>query len=83
MGRRRIQKAPVTTLAVSIHTAEVIGRLKGRRETQDGFVSRVLAEWQDLKDYRLDMDQVIRLKDRQIATLENELNEKLQSSNSI
>ncbi|MGB9167337.1 MAG: hypothetical protein WCB31_00250 [Nitrososphaeraceae archaeon] len=40
----------------------------------------MLAEWQDLKDYRLDMDQVVRLKDRQIMRLENELREKLQSS---
>jgi hypothetical protein len=33
----------------------------------------MFAEWQDLKEYKLDMDQVILLKDRQISNLENEL----------
>ncbi|MFB5600874.1 MAG: hypothetical protein ACE5SW_11690 [Nitrososphaeraceae archaeon] len=73
MGRRRIQKAPITTIAISINTADIISRLKTRSETQDGFIMRVLTEWQDLKDYRLDMDQVIRLKDRQISTLRKEV----------
>jgi len=80
MGRRRLQKSPTTTTAISVHTTEIITQLKGRRETQDGFIRRMLAEWQDLKDYRLDMDQVVGLKDRQIMRLENELREKLQSS---
>jgi len=80
MGRRRLQKSPTTTMAISVHTTEIITQLKGRRETQDGFIRRMLAEWQDLKDYRLDMDQVVGLKDRQIMRLENELREKLQSS---
>jgi hypothetical protein len=43
----------------------------------------MLAEWQNLQEYRLDMDQVIRLKDKQIATLENELKEKRPTFNSI
>ena len=38
------------------------------------------AEWQDLKEYRLNMDQVIKLKDRQISTLEYELKEKLNNN---
>ena len=67
-------------MAISVHTAEIITQLKGQRETQDGFIRCMLAEWQDLKDYRLDMDQVVRLKDRHIMRLENELREKLQSS---
>ena len=36
----------------------------------------MLSEWQDLQEYRLDMDHIIKLKDKQIATLENELKEK-------
>ena len=79
LGRRRIQKAPITTLAISLDTAEIISRVKCRKETQDGFIRRMLAEWEDLKDYRLDMDQVIKLKDRQILRLENELKDKLQN----
>ena len=69
MGRRRLQRDPITTIAISVNTAAIISRLKGRRETQDSFILRILTEWQDLKDYRLDMDQVIRLKDMQIETL--------------
>jgi len=80
MGRRRIQKAPTTTMVISIHTAEIITKLKGKRETQDAFIRRVLAERDDLKDYRLDMDQVVPIKDKQIRTLENELKQKVKSS---
>jgi hypothetical protein len=72
MGRRRLQKDPVTTITISVNTAAIISRLKGRRERQDSFILRLLTEWQDLKDYRLDMDQVIRLKDRQIEALREE-----------
>jgi hypothetical protein len=83
MGRRRIQKGPITTLAISLDTAEIVTKLKGRRETQDGFMKRILTEWQDLKEYQLDMDQVIRLKDKQIATLENELTKEKQIQSSF
>jgi hypothetical protein len=38
------------------------------------------AEWQDIKEYRLNMDQVIKLKDRQISTLEYELKEKFNNN---
>ena len=48
-------------------------RKEKEKENQDSFIRRVFAEWQDLKEYRLDMDQVLRLKDRQIISLENEL----------
>jgi hypothetical protein len=74
MGRRRKpNKVTLTTMAISVETAETISKLKLRRETQDDFIKRMFAEWQDLKEYRLDMDQVILLKDRQISNLENEL----------
>jgi len=67
-------------MVISIHTAEIITKLKGKRETQDAIIRRVLAEWDDLKDYRLDMDQVVTIKDKQIRTLENELKQKVKSS---
>lgn len=67
-------------MAISILTAEIITKLKGRRETQDGFIRSILVEWHDPKDYRLDMDQVKRIKDKQSRTLENELKEKVKSS---
>ena len=51
--------------------------LKLKRETQNDFIRRLLTEWQDFHDYKLDMDQVLKLKDRQILMLENELKEKL------
>jgi hypothetical protein len=74
MGRRRKpNKVTLTTMAISVETAETISKLKLRRETQDDFIKRMFAEWQDLKEYKLDMDQVIKLKDRQISNLENEL----------
>lgn len=38
------------------------------------------AEWQDIKEYRLNMDQVIKLKERQISTLEYELKEKFNNN---
>jgi hypothetical protein len=67
-------------MVISIHIAEIITKLKGKRETQDAFIRRVLAEWDDLKDYRLDMHQVVPIKDKQIRTLENELKQKVKSS---
>lgn len=48
-------------------------KLKYRRETQDDFIKRLIAEWEDLKEYRLDIDVVLRLKDRQIESLQKEL----------
>ena len=78
MGRRRRpDKVPLTSIAISIEILETISKLKLRRETYDHLIKRLVAEWQDLKEYRLDMDQVIKLKDRQISMLENELKEKL------
>ncbi|MDX1373433.1 MAG: hypothetical protein R3321_13250 [Nitrososphaeraceae archaeon] len=79
MGRRRLQKAPITSINIYVTDLDTISKLKNRRETQYGFIRRLLAEWQDLRDYRLDMDQVIRLKDRQISNLEYELKERLTS----
>jgi len=78
MGRRRrLTPVPMTTVSISMTTLEAINKFKNKRENQTQFLTRVLAEWQDLKDYRLDMDQVIRLKDSQISNLEYELKEKL------
>jgi len=78
MGRRRNpDKVPLTSIAISIEILEIISKLKLRRETYDHLIKRLVAEWQDLKEYRLDMDQVIKLKDRQILNLEYELKEKL------
>lgn len=79
MGRRRKpEKGPTTTMAISMDTLGTISKLKLRRETQDDFIRRLLTEWQDFHDYKLDMDQVLKLKDRQILILENELKDKLE-----
>ena len=64
-------------MAISVDTLGAISKLKLRRETQDDFIRRLLTEWQVFHDYKLDMDQVLKLKDRQILVLENELIEKL------
>jgi hypothetical protein len=74
LGRRRkLNKVTLTTFNISIEAADLLMQLKYRRETQDDLIKRLVAEWQDLKEYRLDMDQVLRLKDRQITSLEAEL----------
>jgi hypothetical protein len=74
MGRRcKLNKVTLTTFNISIEAADMLMQLKYRRETQDDLVKRLVGEWKDLKEYRLDMDQVLRLKDRQILSLENEL----------
>jgi hypothetical protein len=78
VGRRpKPEKGPTTTMAISVDTLGTISKLKLRRETQDNFIRRLLTEWQDFHDYKLDMDQVLKLKDRQILMLETELKEKL------
>jgi hypothetical protein len=78
VGRRpKPEKGPTTTMAISVDTLGTISKLKLRRETQDDFIRRLLTEWQDFHDYKLDMDQVLKLKDRQILMLETELKEKL------
>ncbi len=78
MGRRRkFRWVPLTSISVSVEILDLIQILKVRNETYDHLLRVTLAEWQDLQEYRLDMDQVIRLKDTQIATLENELKEKI------
>ena len=47
-------------------------KLKYRRETQDDLVKRLIEEWEDLKEYRLDMDVILRLKDKQIESTERD-----------
>ena len=72
MGRRgKPEKGPTATMAISVGTLGTISKLKLRRETQDYFIRRLLTEWQDFHDYKLDMNQVLKLKDRQISMLEN------------
>jgi hypothetical protein len=38
------------------------------------------ADWQDFQDYKLDMDQVLKLKDKKISTLEIEISKSKQES---
>lgn len=76
MGRRRkFNKVTLTTINISVESSEKLMQLKYRREAQDDLVKRLIAEWEDLKEYRLDMDVVIRLKDRQIESLQKKLSD--------
>ena len=56
-------------------------KIKWRRENTIQFHKKILSEWQDLKEYRLDINSVIILKVRQISNLEYELKEKLYQQN--
>lgn len=77
MGRRRkLHRLPLTSISLSGEILELMQKLKVRNDTYDHLLRRTLAEWQDLQEYQLDIDQVIRLKDKQIATLENKWKEK-------
>jgi len=74
MGRRRkLNKVTLTTINISLETADKLMKLKYRRETQDDLVKRLIEEWEDLKEYRLDVDVVLRLKDKQIESLQKEI----------
>jgi molybdenum cofactor biosynthesis enzyme MoaA len=74
MGRRRkFNRITLTTINISVETADIISKLKNRRETQDDFVRRVLEDWKDFQEYKLDMDLVLKLKDKKISSLETEL----------
>ncbi|MGH9981936.1 MAG: hypothetical protein ACRD6U_10335 [Nitrososphaeraceae archaeon] len=77
MGRRRrLDRLPITTINVYTESLDTISKLKNREESQYDFIRRVLLDWQDFQDYKLDMNQVLKLKDRQILMLENELKDK-------
>ena len=77
MGRRRrLDRLPITTINVYTESLDTISKLKNRGESQSDFIRRVLIDWQDFQDYKLDMDQVLKLKDRQILMQENELKDK-------
>jgi molybdenum cofactor biosynthesis enzyme MoaA len=81
MGRKRkINKVTLTTINISVESSDKLMKLKYKRETQDDLVKRLIAEWEDLKEYRLDMDVVLRLKDKQIQNLENELKDLKQAT---
>ncbi|HJS64451.1 MAG TPA: hypothetical protein VJ767_06295 [Nitrososphaeraceae archaeon] len=73
----------MTSISVSVEILGLMQKLKVRNKIYDHLLCRMLVEWQNLQEYRLDMDQVIRLNDKQIATLENELKEKRPTFNSI
>jgi hypothetical protein len=84
MGRRRkFNKVTLTTIAISIEASDLVAKLKYRRETQDDFIKRLVAEWQDLKEYRLDMDQVLRLKDKKIESLQKDIDENIKATTSV
>lgn len=84
MGRKRkANKVTLTTINISVESADTISRLKNRRETQDDFIRSLLADWQDFQDYKLDMDQVLRLKDKKISTLELEIEQQESKSKSF
>ena len=84
MGRRRkLNKVILTTINISVESADTISKLKNRRETQDDFIRRLLADWQDFQDYKLDMDQVLKLKDKKISTLEIEISESKQEKSFV
>jgi hypothetical protein len=83
MGRRRrLVPVTMTTISITLETLEIISRFKSKRENQDDFIKRIFTEWQDLKEYTLDMDQVLRLKDKQIQSLQKEIHDiKLNKTN--
>ncbi len=82
MGRRsKPNKVTLTTINISIETADTISKLKNRRETQDDFIRRILTDWKDFQEYKLDIDSILKLKDRKISNLEIEL--KNHNKNSI
>ena len=84
MGRKRkLHRLPLASISVSVEILALMQKLKVRNETYDHLLRRTLAEWRALYEYQLDMDQVIRLKDKQIATIENEMKEKRPTFNSI
>ena len=84
LGRKRkANKVTLTTINISVESADTISRLKNRRETQDDFIRSLLADWQDFQDYKLDMDQVLRLKDKKISTLELEIEQQESKSKSF
>ena len=78
--RRKINKVTLTTINISVETADTISKLKSRRETQDDFIRRILEDWKDFNEYKLDMDHVLKLKDRKISSLETELKNYKQTS---
>jgi hypothetical protein len=81
--RRKVNKVTLTTINISVESADTISRLKNRRETQDDFIRRLLADWQDFQNYKLDMDQVLKLKDKKISSLEIEISKKSKQQKSF
>lgn len=79
--RRKPNKVTLNTINISMETAATISKLKNIRETQDDFIRRILTDWKDFQEYKLDIDPILKLKDRKISNLEIEL--KNHNKNSI
>jgi hypothetical protein len=79
--RRKPNKVTLNTINISMETAATISKLKNRRETQDDFIRRILTDGKDFQEYKLDIDPILKLKDRKISNLEIEL--KNHNKNSI
>lgn len=68
MGRRRKpNKVPLTSIAISIDTLEMMSKLKIRRETNDELVKRIVSNWLDLRDDKVNLEHLISWKDRIIV----------------
>ena len=70
----------MTLIAISEDTSEIISKLKLRRETYDDLIKRIVSNWLDLRDDKLNLDHLLSWKDRiiedknkRITSLENEL----------
>jgi hypothetical protein len=70
----------MTSIAISEDTSEIISKLKLRRETYDDLIKRIVSNWLDLRDDKLNLDHLLSWKDRiiedknkRITSLENEL----------
>ena len=83
MGRhRKPNKVPLTSIAISVDTLEKISKLKIRRETYEDLIKRIVSNWQDLRDDKMNLehfiswkDKVISDKDKTISNLETTLRE--------
>jgi hypothetical protein len=69
MGRRRkLTKSYINHHSHFIGDCRTISKIKNRRETQDDFNRRIISNWKDFQGYKLDMGQILKLKDRKIPS---------------
>ncbi|MGE0242620.1 MAG: hypothetical protein AB7P56_01695 [Nitrososphaeraceae archaeon] len=59
--RRKFNKVSLITTNIFLESADMLMKLKYRRPAQDDLVKRSIAEWEDLKEYRLNMDVVFEI----------------------